>query len=140
MRQQRKRVVSVLIMLFFLCLLLGETTYYQYKAVHNVPSQNQTETVVKTPDSVLHLIEQFQPRQTLNSRAILSHLLRNMPERLRVGAAFLVLIILAAFTIEIKRWEQEQSSCQFQTFFQNILNILHRWDGKKDVLFLCNYS
>lgn len=139
MRQQRKRVVSVLVMLFFLCLLLGETTYYQYKAVSNVPPQNQTETVVKTPDSVLHLIEQFQPRQTLNSRAILSHLLRNMPERLRVGAAFLVLIILAAFTIEIKRWEQEQSSCQFQTYFQNILNILHRWDGKKDVLFLCNY-
>lgn len=131
MRQPRNKAYSAILVLFFLCLLLGETTYYQYKSGNDVCSQKFTEPEMKKVDSVLTLVEQYQTRHTLNSRTILAHIERKMPAGIRAGVVFLVLSALAAFVIETKRWEQEQSLCQFQTFFQILLNVLHMRDGKK---------
>lgn len=138
MRQQRKKVLSIFVMLFFLCLLLCETTYYHYESGSIVQSSGKGESKLRNPDTILALAGQFQAGQTLNSRDTLAHIERKMPERVRIGSMFLFLAVLASFVIETKKGEQEQSLCQFQTFFENLLNILHRQDGKKDDFFLCS--
>lgn len=137
MSKQRSRALSICIMLLFLSFLLCETTYYEYQSGRALQSGSQTMVEVRSADTVLSLVEQFLPRRTLDSSSILADLGRSASERERIGAVFLFLIALASFVIEARKGQQEQSLCQFQTFFQSLLNILHRRDGKKGGFFLC---
>lgn len=140
MRQRKKMLLNVFVMLFFVCLLLCETIYYQFECGTFAFSAVRTESEIGSTETILTLMEHVLPRPTLNSRTTLAYLERNMPDRVRFESMILFLIALASFLIETKKGQQEYSLCRFQTFFQSILNILHRRDGKKDDFFLYCYS
>lgn len=138
MRRTKHKILSVSILAFFLCLLLFETTFYQYRSGRETAGMQQTAQEMTGPRAGLRLVEQFQAKQTLNVRETIKGMERVSTAVLRIVSFVIAAILLASFLFEIKKREQEQSMCRFQTFFQSLLNILHRRDGKKGDFFWCN--
>lgn len=138
MKGREKKTFSIFVLVFFLCLFLFETTFYQYEKGNSVAENCVGEEKIANPEAQLSLIEQFQVKTTLNSTVMLVHMQKAANTGIHIVETFFVFVILAAFIISVHRRQQASTQRAYQTNIQNILYVLYRQDGKKDILFMCS--